>query len=74
MTRHDRATYEEALAIEKNGDPKGAWDRAQPLFDAYPRVAEVQELRCRLAKERRFISGVVYVHCSRLEALGKPTK
>jgi hypothetical protein len=74
MTRHDRATYDQALTTEKAGDAKGAWEAALPLFDAYPRVVEVQELRCRLAKERRFISGVVYVHCSRLEALGKPTE
>jgi hypothetical protein len=73
MTRRDRATYDQALATEKSGDAKGAWDAALPLFDAYPRVVEVQELRCRLAKERHFISGVVYVHCSRLAALGKPT-
>jgi hypothetical protein len=74
MTRHDRATYDAALTAEKNGDSKGAWETASPLFDAYPRVVEVQELRCRLAKGRRFISGVVYVHCSRLEALGRPTE
>lgn len=74
MTRQDRATYDSALATEKSGDSKGAWEAALPLFDAHPRVVEVQELRCRLAKERRFISVVVYVHCARLAALGKPTE
>jgi hypothetical protein len=74
MTRQDRSTYDKALAAEKTEDSRVAWDMALPLFDAYPRVVEVQELRCRLAKERHFISGVVYVHCSRLEALGKPTE
>jgi hypothetical protein len=74
MTRQDRATFDAALDSEKNGDSKSAWTAALPLFDAYPRVVEVQELRCRLAKTRHFISGVVYVHCSRLAALGKPTE
>lgn len=74
MTRQDRVTFDTALTSEKTGDTTAAWTAALPLFNAYPRVVEVQELRCRLAKARHFISGVVYVHCSGLEAMGKPTE
>jgi hypothetical protein len=69
MTRADRATFEVAAASERAGDTKTAWATAHPLFDANPRVVEVQDLRCRLAKTRGFIATVVTVHCARLEAL-----
>jgi hypothetical protein len=64
----DRALHDSAMAAEGR-DPREAWSTAQPLFERYPRVVEVQELRCRLAKARKFFAGVVEAHCERLQAL-----
>lgn len=73
MTREDRSTFDRALTVEKTGDAKGAWTLATPLFEGYPRVLEVQELRCRLAKARRFVLPVVEAHCERFAALSGST-
>jgi hypothetical protein len=71
MPRADRVTFDTAITAEKRGDVRGAWDTAQPLFDSYPTVIEVQELRCRLARERGFMAGVVEAYCERFENLQK---
>jgi len=65
----DKVQLDSALASESAGDFRGAWSTAQPLFERHPRVFEVQELRCRLAKARRFFAAVVEAHCERLTAL-----
>lgn len=69
MPRSDRAAFDAAVATEKRGDVRAAWDAAAPLFDAHPRVVEVQELRCRLAGERGYMAGVVEAYCERYHAL-----
>jgi hypothetical protein len=65
-----RRRFEHAVETERRGDPAAAWDEAAPLFGAFPNVLEVQELRCRLAKAKRFYALVVDAHCERFVALG----
>jgi hypothetical protein len=69
----DRALYDSALAKEKAGDVRGAWDAAVSLFEKYPNVLGVQDLRCRLAKERKFVKGVIAAYCERYHSLGGTT-
>jgi hypothetical protein len=69
LTASDRAKYDAARALEAKGDAQKAWAEAQSLFEAHPRVLEVQELRCRLAKARRLFSVVIDAHCERFVAL-----
>lgn len=68
MSKQDRQTYDEALALEAT-NPRDAWTLASPLFEAHPAVRAVQALRCRLAKARHFFPGVIEAHCARLAAL-----
>ena len=68
MSKEDRQTFDEAIKIEPTS-PREAWELALPLFEAHPAVHEVQELRCRLAKERKFYPAVIEAHCARLGAL-----
>jgi hypothetical protein len=70
LKNDDRSRYDAALSSEKGGDSRAAWSSALPLFEAYPRVLEVQGLRCRLAGARGFFQGVVDAHCERFVALG----
>ena len=42
---------------------------AAPLFEEYPAVLPIQDLRCRLAKARKFFPPVIEAHCARLAAL-----
>jgi hypothetical protein len=69
LTTDDRAVYESALGVEKRGDARGAWRTALSLFEKYPRVVEVQKLRCHLAELQHFFRGVAEAHCERLVAL-----
>ncbi|HEX4337740.1 MAG TPA: hypothetical protein VH062_17630 [Polyangiaceae bacterium] len=69
MSKQDRQVFEDARKLESTS-PREAWDVAAPLFEAHPAVRDVQELRCRLAKERKFFSAVIEAHCARLAALG----
>lgn len=70
LTSDDRSRYDSAMASEKQGDTRAAWETAVPLFESYPRVFEVQDLRCRLAQKRNFVPAVTEAHCSRLVSLG----
>ncbi|HVW23996.1 MAG TPA: hypothetical protein VHC69_01420 [Polyangiaceae bacterium] len=72
MSRDDRQTFDEAITVEKTS-AREAWQIALPLFEAHPAVREVQELRCRLAKERKFYPAVIEAHCARLAALEPET-
>jgi hypothetical protein len=45
----DREILIEASARFEQGEVKGAWQRATPLFEAYPDALAVQDLRCKLA-------------------------
>jgi hypothetical protein len=69
MPKEDRQTFDEALRLEHTST-RDAWSVAAPLFEAHPAVREVQELRCRLARARKFFPAVVEAHCARLAALG----
>jgi hypothetical protein len=69
LPKRDRQTFDEALELESTS-AHDAWTVASPLFEAYPAVRAVQELRCRLAKARKFFPGVIEAHCARLAALG----
>jgi hypothetical protein len=69
MPKEDRQIFDEALKLEPTS-PRDAWTVATPLFETHPAVRAVQELRCRLAKERKFYPAVVEAHCARLAALG----
>ena len=71
MPLDDRQAFDEALKLEPTS-PRDAWTIAAPLFETHPAVREVQELRCRLAKERKFFAAVIEAHCARLAALGGP--
>ena len=68
MSKEDRQTFDDAIKVEATSS-REAWELALPLFEAHPAVREVQELRCRLAKERKFYPAVVEAHCARLGAL-----
>lgn len=49
LTPAHREVFRTSSAAFDSGDPKGAWDRAKPLFSAYPNSYAVQDLRCRMA-------------------------
>lgn len=49
LTPAHRELFRTSNAAFDAGDPKGAWDRAKPLFSAYPNSYAVQDLRCRMA-------------------------
>jgi hypothetical protein len=49
LTPAHRELFRTSSAAFDSGDPKGAWDRAKPLFSAYPNSYAVQDLRCRMA-------------------------
>src|SRR5262249_52767174 len=53
LSKADRQTFDEALKLEATS-PRDAWTVASPFFEAHPSVRPVQELRCRLAKARKF--------------------
>jgi len=68
LPKQDRQLFDEALKLEPTS-PRDAWAVATPLFETYPAVRPVQELRCRLAKARKFFPGVIEAHCARLATL-----
>jgi len=68
LSKEERRSFDEALRAERRS-ARDAWALAEPLFEAHPAVREVQELRCRLANERRFFQSVIEAHCARLAAL-----
>jgi hypothetical protein len=48
----DGSAFQEATRLLANGDAAGAFQTGKPLFDAYPNVRPVQELRCNIALRR----------------------
>lgn len=52
MTPQHRAAYDRANALPAGREGE-AWAEATPLFEAYPTVPAVQDLRCRLAMKLR---------------------
>ena len=69
LSKDERQSFDAALEVEARS-PREAWELSSPLFESHPAVREVQDLRCRLAKERKFYAGVVEAHCARSRALG----
>jgi len=45
----DRQRFDDAYRASARGDMVAAWNAAKPLFEAYPRSFEVQDLRCQVA-------------------------
>jgi hypothetical protein len=62
----DRAAWQRAWATAAGGDAEAAWTIARPLFDAYPDVYEVQDLRCKLALARLGAYDAVRAECEPL--------
>jgi hypothetical protein len=50
-------------------DPRGIWNEATALFAKYPRVYEVQDLRCKLAMANAFAWDVTRTECDPLMKL-----
>lgn len=48
----DGSAFQEATRLLANGDAEGAFRVGKPLFDAYPSVRPVLELRCNIAMRR----------------------
>jgi hypothetical protein len=68
----DRPSLDQALDAERGGDADAAWRAAERLFDAYPDVVEVQDLRCRLAKSRGLARAEVRAECAPLMQMMVP--
>jgi hypothetical protein len=68
LSKDERQSFDAALKVEGRS-PREAWELASALFEAHPAVREVQDLRCRLAKERKFYAGIIEAHCARSVAL-----
>lgn len=68
LSKEERQAFDRALSAEPT-NARTAWAIAEPLFESHPSVREVQELRCRLAKARKFYPAVIEGHCARLAAL-----
>ncbi|HEY1955799.1 MAG TPA: M12 family metallo-peptidase [Polyangiaceae bacterium] len=45
----DRDAWRKAAQLARDGDFDGAWRVGQPIFNAYPAVYKVQDLRCTIA-------------------------
>ena len=69
----DGAVFVRAVNEMSVGAAKQAWDTAKPLFDKYPDVYAVQDLRCQLAILKRLDANEQAVHCAALKRLS-PSK
>jgi hypothetical protein len=67
----DRALFTELHADDPPADAQRAFDRAAPLFAAYPKVRPVQELRCQLAMKIGGDWDAVRKQCDALLELSK---
>jgi hypothetical protein len=77
LTEAHRALFEMAMREKQAGRPNDAWNTARPLFEAYPRVERVQDLRCQLGMDRNLSWQGARAECAGLMALtpglhGKP--
>jgi hypothetical protein len=52
LTSADATAYREATRLLATGDVSAALQTGRPLFDAYPNVAPISELRCNIAMRR----------------------
>ena len=52
VREEDRELWRRASDLLRAGDAEGAWSSAKPLFEKYPLVYGVQDLRCKLAMAR----------------------
>jgi hypothetical protein len=67
----DRAVYAEALDDDRQGKPREAWAKAEPLFPRYPEVYVVQDLRCKLAMELSTVWEFTRAECEALMNLSR---
>jgi hypothetical protein len=63
LTDVDRALYAQAAAALKAGDAPAADLAARPLYDRYPGVAPVQDLRCKIAMQSGAAFDAVRAEC-----------
>ncbi|HTQ05884.1 MAG TPA: matrixin family metalloprotease, partial [Polyangiaceae bacterium] len=66
LAPEDQSAFEEASRRLAAGDPEGALRVGKPLFDAYPDVAQVSELRCKIALGRGLAWEVTRTECASL--------
>jgi len=62
----DRPAWTRAVDAYRAAKMKDAWDAASPLFDAYPKVLAVQDLRCQIAMKIGFDWSRTKVECEKL--------
>lgn len=67
----DADAWRKASKLSRVGDFQGAWDAGKSVFKAYPRVYEVQDLRCTLAMKVVGWPGA-QTECEALMKLSRP--
>ncbi len=65
----ERRAYLDAVDLEQEERHDEAWELASPLFSAFPKHLEVQDLRCRLAMKRGGDPTSIEGHCAALREL-----
>jgi hypothetical protein len=74
LSAADRAILERAVKEQESGKMNTAWETAKSLFDAYPEVYEVQDLRCQLTLMRARPKSEVQNECAALHRLTPPRR
>lgn len=69
----DRDRFARAQQMFRSGDVAGAYDAAKPLFDAYPDVYAVQDLRCELSALRWLDKDALATECAGVKRLTPAT-
>jgi len=69
LDKKDVPTWSRAVEAFRKNKMKEAWDEATPLFDAYPKVLAVQDLRCQIAMKVGFDWKRTKVECEKLMQL-----
>lgn len=69
LDKKDVPAWTRAVEAFRKNDLKSAWDAATPLFDAYPKVLAVQDLRCQTAMKIGFDWKRTKVECEKLMQL-----
>lgn len=69
LDKKDHAAWARATEAYRKNNHKDAWDEATPLFDAYPKVLAVQDLRCQIAMKIGFDWKRTKVECEKLMQL-----
>jgi hypothetical protein len=65
----DKPTWAASVDAFRGGKFKDAWQTATPLFDAYPKVLAVQDLRCQIAMKVGFDWQKTKAECANLMEL-----